>query len=130
MDQAAGTLFNFFKKTSHSKKLLGFESSPEEVIRQSIILLLSTDRGERKLHPEFGSQLRTFMFRRSSEALFSKIADHVYECIEAQEKRVRVDSVDVQRRNPKDAILDILIRYTIEGSGLKQSLQYPIRLME
>lgn len=61
------------------KKEGGFfcKSTGEDLIRDSIIQLLKTKKGERVMHPSFGVNLEQFLFQPLDEDTFTEIRDEI-----------------------------------------------------
>jgi len=70
----------------------------EAAIRNSIINIFNTIPGERFLVPEFGANLRKYLFRAVTEATANVIGRTVLDAIELWEPRVTVDRVNVIAR--------------------------------
>src|SRR4051794_6339073 len=68
----------------------------EESVRQAIIHILSTEKGERALFPHYGAQLRRFMFRKNDEALRREIGEHALLALSEFEPRAEFEAVEVK----------------------------------
>src|SRR4051812_22739927 len=88
----------------------------EEKIRQSILTILSTAKGERVMRPDFGCDLHAFVFAAPQSATFTLIKSAVREALVRWEPRIAVESVDAVRWQP--------------GAGGPQSGQIPSSVRE
>lgn len=104
-------------------------SSKEAEIRQSLLLLLKTVRGERKMQPLYGSQLNKFAFEPISYELFREIKEEVLQTISYWEKRVEVIDVEILQKTQEDLRLLFRITYKIKETKEQEVLEYPYRLM-
>ncbi len=102
----------------------------EESIRQSILMILLTERGERPMFPEFGSSLRSFIFRKNDAALHAEIKTHLFETLATLEPRVSIEAIDVVSDSERKERVKIQITYRIEETGVQQSIAFPMSLME
>ena len=78
-----------------------------QAIRNSIINILNTTPGERFLIPEFGANLRKYLFMSVTKSVGTLIGNTILNAIEKWEPRVRVEKVQVVGRpfgsvTPKD----------------------------
>ncbi len=122
-------VFSVFSRGSAFKTRLVEGTSIEDQIRQSLLFILSTECGERPLNPKYGTDLKTFLFRRNTESLLSEIETHVREKISEHENRVSLDEVAAEWTEEKASQVDIVIRYRIKSTELKQTLRFPMGLM-
>lgn len=67
----------------------------EEDIRQSILIILGTNRGERVMRPDFGAGLNTFVFEPVNETTKELIRTRVEEALIDWEPRIDVQQVRV-----------------------------------
>ncbi len=81
-------------------------------VRESIRIILSTERRERVMMPEFGGGLRRFLFQPNTTATHRLIQESIKRAVGRWEPRVRVESVRVvaDRDEPRSAIATIEYR--------------------
>ncbi|MDF2520448.1 MAG: baseplate protein [Clostridia bacterium] len=102
-------------------------SEGEALVRESIILILSTARGERVMHPEFGCRLNEMLFASNDMITATLIESYVEEALLEFEPRIEVlDITAVPRQN--QSIIDIAIEYEIKATNSKYNLVYPFYL--
>ena len=65
--------------------------------RTNIINLLLTHKGERFMQPEFGTNLRRFLFRQNTQNLADDIREDLTEAIKFWLPYVNVESLDIDR---------------------------------
>ena len=117
----------------------------EEDIRQAIKIILSTDRGERIMRPEFGAGLNSFVFEPVSQTTIERVRTRVEESLIDWEPRIDVEEVKVvpgqvdrNRLIPDDGnsgvtvrnALLIDIRYRVRANNAVSNLVYPFYLQE
>lgn len=117
----------------------------EEDIRQAIKIILSTDRGERVMRPDFGAGLNSFVFEPVSQTTIERVRTRVEESLIDWEPRIDVEEVKVvpgqvdrNRLIPdvgnsgvsvRNALL-IDIRYRVRATNSVSNLVYPFYLQE
>jgi hypothetical protein len=97
--------------------------SDEELIKQSLIQIIMTSKGERIMRPDFGSNAQSFVFANNTDLLSHLIEIDVRTSIFKFEPRVAVKSVVSTR---KDNIISIDITYIIRSTGAESSVSVPI----
>jgi uncharacterized protein len=99
----------------------------EDLIRESIILILATARGERVMRPEFGCRLNEMLFASNDVITATLIESYVEEALLEWEPRIEVlDITAVPRQN--HPIVDITVDYLIKTTNSKYNLVYPFYL--
>ncbi|MDD5754255.1 MAG: GPW/gp25 family protein, partial [Methylococcales bacterium] len=83
-------------------------------INQSIDLILQTNQGERSLMPQFGSPLRSFLFRHLDAPLQNEIIDAVKSALLDYEPRITVDNVGLELLTGDQSGVAIYIDYTVK----------------
>ena len=104
-------------------------SSKTTEIRQSILLLLKTVRGEREVQPLYGSRLNQFAFEPISYELIREITEEVIRTISYWEKRVEAVDVQILEQDKENSQLLFQISYQIKETKEREVLEYSYRLM-
>ena len=103
-------------------------SEGETNIRESIRIVLSTDKNERIALADFGAGLMRFLFEPNNTATHARIADAITTALARWEPRLAVESVDVAE-DPADrtsAIATIAYRLVATGARERTSVSVPI----
>jgi len=105
---------------------LEYESGPEKV-RQSILIILDTEPGERIMRPSFGCGLRRYLMMPNTTATRALIQREVGIALKLWEPRIEVQDLQV---TPGDdpALVLIEILYIHKRDGLQGNLVYPFYL--
>lgn len=90
-------------------------------VKQSILILLSTNFYERPFAPDKGANLRGFLFEQMSGTLASLIQNAIKNIIVSYEPRVRINSITVAP-NYDGNQYDVIFRYTVIGVDKPQIL--------
>ena len=102
-------------------------STGERSVRESVYLILMTNRGERWLEPGFGSQMMSYTFMDTSPTMLRMMSDELREMLLKQEPRISDVDIEV---NPevKDGCLLISINYTVAATNQRDNLVFPFYL--
>ena len=103
-------------------------SEGEEKIRESILIILGTSKGERVMRPEFGCGINDLVFEVNSTATTTLVAFHVKEALQKWEPRIEVLNVFVAPDDEKRHQLNIEIDYEVKLTNSKANLVYPFFL--
>lgn len=101
-----------------------------EDIRQSIIIILETDPGERVMRPDFGAGLRQLVFEPINTSTLTLVQYRVGQALTTFEPRIDVQQVIVSAQDAELGILSIEIDYTIRATNTFYNLVYPFYLQE
>jgi len=107
--------------------------SQEQDIEEAIQMIMLTNKGERPMRPEFGSELSRLVFAPINTATAGLAARYVREALARWEPRIRVTNVYVQpdpgqkdRYDPgHENRLLISIDYTIPATNSDRNLVFP-----
>jgi phage baseplate assembly protein W len=103
-------------------------SQYEQKIRQSILLILMTAKGERVMRPDFGCGIHDFVFSVMNSSTLTLIQSSVREALVLWEPRIEVLAVEISRERLGDGILDIGINYRVRQTNTEFNLVYPFHL--
>lgn len=104
------------------------EIDDKDMIKQSIIMILSTEIGDRKMLPEYGCALRQFMFEPITYTLLKRIEKEVDRAIRKWESDINGISVAANQNYSDGNRVEIVIEYFIEGDANPQSISIPLSL--
>ena len=90
-------------------------SKDASAIKQSIVNLLMTNKGERVYQPEYGSDLRRFLFEPMDFATAAAIQSNIVSTIKKFEPRIGVLSLEAIP-NFDDNGFDVEMTYEIRGT--------------
>jgi uncharacterized protein len=99
----------------------------EEKVRQSILVILGTQHGERMMRPKFGANLRSLVFAPNNRATANLARHYVEEALATWEPRILLEEVIVDNDQANSCLL-IQIRYRIKATYEPQNLVYPFYL--
>jgi len=105
-------------------------TSGAEKVRESILLVLSTRRGERVMRPDFGAGLEDFLFEPASTTTAALVRHRVETALVLWEPRIDVVEVVVGAADRRGGRLDVTIGYRIRATNTFYNLVYPFFLHE
>ncbi|MCB2182646.1 MAG: GPW/gp25 family protein [Desulfobulbaceae bacterium] len=98
--------------------------SDEEDIRQSLEILLTTSVGERFLRPEYGCDLRRYLFEPLDEGLVAYIRDLVGNAILYHEPRIKLTDLSLTTQADEGTLL-IDVEYVIRTTNSRRNFVFP-----
>lgn len=102
----------------------------EEAIRQSILIILGTNPGERVMRPDFGAGLNAFLFEPISFSTMQRVKQRVEEALIDWEPRIDVEQVRVSNDRSEPGKLMINIDYRVRATNTRANLVYPFYIEE
>ena len=104
--------------------------SYEDDIREALMIILGTTKGERAMRPDFGSNVNRFVFESMNASNTQLLKKEVLKAIQQWEPRVRDVEVDVNP-DPKDkSRLMVEIAYVVRKTNNLFNLVYPFYIAE
>jgi len=125
-DDALGSGLTFPLRIDHSGGLGVVRA--EEKVRQSIVMILSTAKGERVMRPEFGCDIHSFVFTTLDATNITLIKSAVREALVRWEPRIELTSLDVKQDAIRLNHLLIGVGYRIRQTNFQANLVYPFYL--
>lgn len=100
------------------------------LVRQAILLLLSTVPGERVMRPEYGCDLYRLLFSPNDDTTAGLAIHYVRQAIERWEPRAEILEVDAARNRERPELLDIFLRYRVRATQHVEDLVFSLDLVE
>jgi uncharacterized protein len=102
----------------------------EQRIEESIFLILSTSKGERRMLPQFGCGIHDLVFAPNNTATLSQVVQSVRKALTAFEQRIDLLNVSADSPPGSDNLLLIRINYRIRANNAIGNLVYPFYIRE
>lgn len=99
----------------------------EESVKESIYIILMTQKEERFTRPDFGSRILSYTFMDTSVTRINMMARELEETILEQEPRVSEVDVSVDPQLERGCLI-INIKYTIAENNTRDNLVFPFYL--
>lgn len=103
-------------------------SAGEDLIKESIMIILGTAKGERVMRPDFGCGINELVFAPNNTSTATLVAFHVKEALLKWEPRIEVTNVSVTPDEEEGNRLNINIDYRVKTTNTKRNLVYPFYL--
>lgn len=103
-------------------------ASDAALVRQSILLLLSTRPGERVMRPRYGCDLRPLLFLPNDDTTAGLAIHAVAQALARWEPRAIVRQLGATQDPDDPARLNILLVYELRGTPALQRLLLPLDL--
>lgn len=97
-----------------------------EAVKQSVINILSTNRGERPFLPYFGANIRKYLFDNFDRITSSLIDEQIRSALANYEPRVRVINVDTQGRPDQNSMTITLEFEIISPESIRTSVEFVV----
>ncbi|MDI9339683.1 MAG: GPW/gp25 family protein [Sediminibacterium sp.] len=104
--------------------------SDEEDIRQSLTILFNTSSGERIMRPEYGCNIRSFLFRSIDNSFQNYMKDTIINAILKYESRIIVNDLLIDTSAYTDGIVVLDLTYTIRTTNNRNNMVFPFYLNE
>lgn len=102
-------------------------SDGRQSIKEAIYLILMTQKTERFMRPQFGSNIAKYTFMNTNSSMLTLMARDLREDIMSQEPRVA--NVEVNMNSEiKEGCLLVSIDYTIINGNVRDNLVFPFYL--
>lgn len=105
-------------------------SSYDQDVKESIMIILQTAKGERLMRPDFGCGIYDFVFESMTTTTLKRIESSVREDLTQWEPRIRLNDVSVVQDETAEGRLLINISYTVITTNNRFNLVYPFYLTE
>lgn len=104
-------------------------SQYEQDINESLIILLSTTRGERVMRPDYGTTVKDLMFEPLDLSAATLAGDELKKAILVHEPRIFVNNIEAIQKS-LNGIIELTIDYTIIATNTRANLVFPFYFNE
>ena len=101
--------------------------SGNQAVKESLYLILMTQRTERLVRPDFGSDIMSYTFMDTGTTMISIFRRNIMETILAEEPRISDVSVDIEYNDSLNAMI-ISINYLVSSTNTRDNLVFPFYL--
>lgn len=84
----------------------------KEAVKADLLHLLLTNKGERLYMPDFGSDLKKFIFQPNDNITHNEIKDNLNETIKKYLPNLLIDSIDFKKNDIEELII-VELKYTV-----------------
>ena len=93
----------------------------QEAIKSNLVNWFLTNQGERPLNPNFGGNLRQFLFQQISEDTLEFLEEDIQSQLSTVFPSVFVDSLEVTT-NPDYNSITVVLKYSVESTNISDEL--------
>jgi len=114
-----------FAVNSEGKFLM---NSYDSQVRQSILLIVRTAKGERIMRPEFGAGLNKMVFEPNNPSTIAILEHEVREALTKFEPRIDIIGIKVKSEGNNSERINIHLDYKVRRTDTMFNLVYPFYL--
>ncbi len=103
-------------------------SALDDLVRQSIVVILGTAFGERVMRPDFGCEIHELIFAPNNLHTSTLAADFCVQALTKWEPRIQDVEAEAAASTDEPNRLDIQIKYKLRGNNVPRNLVYPFYL--
>ncbi|WP_375560260.1 GPW/gp25 family protein [Bernardetia sp. OM2101] len=100
-------------------------ASDQELINQSLAIILLQPTKERPFAPEFGVQIERLRYEPNDTILERLLYNFIVEAVERLEKRIKIKNVTFEKQELPQNAIKCIISYQIVGSNQEGSYVFP-----
>jgi hypothetical protein len=117
------TFINIKFPFSDSEKgyFLELNKDSKKAIKSDLMHLLLTNKGERLYMPDFGTNLKKYLFEPNIESVNSDIKSEIQIAIDKYIPNLRVDTLEVIPSNDNEHAVLVKLEYTVTNDTFQQS---------
>lgn len=94
-----------------------------ELVKQSLLQIVQTQRGERVMRPNFGCNLQQYVFENNDELLGQLLRTEIAAAVSKWEPRARLDDISFERN---DTTLAVTLLYTVITTQTQDAIQVAV----
>ena len=102
-------------------------SSKEESVKESIYLILMTQKTERFMRPEYGSSILSYAFADTGETMLALMQQELEADILNNEPRIDQVTIRMDARSQSGCLM-IYIDYRLRGGSVRDNMVFPFYL--
>ncbi len=102
----------------------------DEDIQQSLVILLSTQLGERLMQPLYGCDLHNTVFEKLDRTVITYLKDTIETSIIYHEPRIKLIEIEVNQAVDQEGKIIFNITYIIRSTNSRSNLVYPHYITE
>lgn len=100
---------------------LDMNKTDNKAIKADIMHLILTNKGERLYLPDFGTNLRKFIFEPNDGVTETQIRDEIADAIKKYIPNVTIDDVLIEKLENNEHVANIQIRYSVNSGTFKET---------
>lgn len=105
-------------------------SEYEEDVKEAILIILGTAKGERVMRPDFGCGIHDYVFAPINTTTVTLVENSVRDALTNWEPRIELIKVEVSTERADEGKLPVSIDYRVRTTNNRFNLVYPFYLKE
>ncbi|WP_054741102.1 GPW/gp25 family protein [Cellulosilyticum ruminicola] len=102
--------------------------SEEEAIKDAIYIILKTNKGERKMQPEFGCDLLSYIYEVNDSTIVNLLKLEIVNALNLWEPRIKEIDIEIHTEELVAGKVIIEISYTLRHTSRRDNLVFPYYL--
>lgn len=99
-------------------------------VRESLLILMTTNPGERVMHPTYGCGLKRLVFEQVTSSLLTEIRSVIEKAVLFFEPRVELEGLHFDTDELIEGVLRIRLDYRLRSSNTRDNLVFPLYLRD
>ncbi len=105
-------------------------SSDIQNIEENLLILFSTDWGERIMLPTYGTPLRQYVFAALTQTTSHQLILDISNAIAAWEQRIDVVNVEIANRDVFSGSCELVVEFRLRATGQQGIITHPFQLVD
>ena len=103
-------------------------SSEEQDIKEAILIILKSAKGERVMSPEFGCGIHSFVFEVVNQVTMTRMREEIRKALLLFEPRIEV--IEIGSEYEEEGIVKFDIEYRVISTNSRYNIVYPYYMSE
>jgi phage baseplate assembly protein W len=100
---------------------LDMTKTNKDAIKADLMHLLLTNKGERLYLPDFGTNLRQYLFEPNASNVSRDIKDEIQSTIDKYIPNLKIDTLEVKQSQKSEYAVVVRLEYTVTNSTFTQN---------
>jgi len=100
---------------------LDMTKTNKDAIKADLMHLLLTNKGERLYLPDFGTNLRQYLFEPNASNVSRDIKEEIQETIDKYIPNLKIDTLEVKQSQKSEYAVVVRLEYTVTNSTFTQN---------
>lgn len=94
------------------------------ILESSVKMLLITQKGERLMEPDYGTNLRRILFENNSAAIESLVEQEIVEALNRFEPRLKIQTISIQRNTDRSVTVSATFLSRLTSRSFETNLEF------
>ncbi|AXT62057.1 hypothetical protein D1816_17400 [Aquimarina sp. AD10] len=102
----------------------------DEDIKQSLGIIIGTIPGERTMFPDFGCDIKSFVFESNDPTHRTMLKDTIYDALLLNEPRIKLDKIEIEDDTQTYGLIYVHLFYTVIITNTRNNIVFPFYTKE